>query len=273
MENKNLPSENFYETLSLQQKEILHNSKINFQGHFMELSRLVENNFEICSSLSSSQIKEILDGKILEVGTKIPETKFSPRILRMKIDSYSENEFKVFRSIDFVFNENKRNYFHLYYEDKSEQLRALRQIASYYKEKNPNEWILVTDYAGKPKGKIKTNKNKVILELMKLLCKNKFEEKIFMLKYEGNQMRFFWEKIDSMYGKSLMQRVRISFSRGRPPILRVFSPCEIQGFLWTFKGILETSETPKKKFSALDLMIRFSKKLLKLFDWGLKFKF
>jgi adenylate cyclase len=123
----------------------------------------------------------------------------------MQIDSYSENEFKVVRSMDFVFSGNKRNFFHLYYEDESEQLRALRQIASYYKEKNPNEWILVTDYAREPKGKIKTNKNEVILELMELLCKNKFEKKIFMLKYEGNQMRFFWEKIDSMCGKSLMQ--------------------------------------------------------------------
>lgn len=188
-ENLNSQSSNFYEALSSQEKEILHNSKVNFQGYSMKLSELVENNFEICASLSSSQIEKLLNEKKLKVGKKIQKkSQFSLRILRWKNNlSYRETE-SLIATRDPEFTINFNNVYLLINELKIERATALKQIAIDYKAKNPHDWISLVDLP------VHRKIFEKIDDIKALLCRNKFEEKLFMAKYESKstKIRIFW---------------------------------------------------------------------------------
>jgi hypothetical protein len=182
------PHENSYEALSRRQKKILKFSELNFQGHSLILSKIVEDHFEICSNFSPSQIVKLMRKEKFKIGEEI----------KMESLKYQMKLKKGSRTIDNSYDVS--NYEKVYVisdEPKSGRSTAAKQFASELKKKYNNTWISYVDL------KTQWNKNfQTFEDLKKLFCNDKFEEALFMQKYTGESppMRIFWDGVDELEG-------------------------------------------------------------------------
>lgn len=175
--------EDFYENLHQKQKNAIKSYKIDFQGHKIELEKILSDN--LSGILTTSHIIEMLRNKKLVIGEEI------------KLDFHAYN-----RGILNEFSSYK-NAFDTYHKTmvisdfpKTGRTTTAKQTVIELKKIYVERWVIYVD--------LKTwwrREFEHFDDLKKVFCKNDLEEAIFMKAYAEDKVVFMWDGADELKGE------------------------------------------------------------------------